>query len=190
MFLILCIGDPNNTCRIVSFSLIVCVSAEEYVHVCVRLLRQHRRLPVHPHHPPVQSHHRQEEHPRSRQVSEPLIDRFISTAEKRTLYSRCWRKSCKKGKKSSLLHDSSVFLKFCNYCESVSAPHFSPSSCEIYLFKSHLDVSQSGGAALEILQRWCRGTFIKSVRLFWKRKIKSSRKDSVYIVLLMCSFTG
>ena len=44
-------------------------SAEEHVHVRVRLLRQHRRLPVHPHHPALQSPDGQEEHPSAQQVS-------------------------------------------------------------------------------------------------------------------------
>lgn len=57
-------------------------SAEEHVDVRVRLLRQHRHLPLHPHHPPVQSHHGQKEHPGARQVS-PHLQRTGSRTDRR-----------------------------------------------------------------------------------------------------------
>uniref|UniRef100_A0A8C2XBV7 Vacuolar protein sorting-associated protein 52 homolog n=1 Tax=Cyclopterus lumpus TaxID=8103 RepID=A0A8C2XBV7_CYCLU len=41
---------------------------EEFVHVRVRLLRQHRRVPLPPHRAPLQSRHGQEDDPGSRQV--------------------------------------------------------------------------------------------------------------------------
>ena len=66
----------------------VSAPAEEHVHVRVRLLRQHRRLPVYPHHPPLQSHHCQEEHPCPGQVSVPSE---TGGAEKRGKLFHSWK---------------------------------------------------------------------------------------------------
>lgn len=61
-------ASMSTVCVLVSVNALLCL-AEEHVHVCVRLLRQHRRLSLHPHHPTLPSHHHEEGHSRPQQVS-------------------------------------------------------------------------------------------------------------------------